>query len=109
MEESRAGKQHDRVSVLGRSFWLSSWKVKGWRGQEPREGTGTVTQKGEEGPMLGVGWLGWELLGCEGGAGAGRRQSRCWGEGGWTCGLPALPLRLGPTWERLRLTLYSAL
>lgn len=39
--------------ILGRSFWLSSWKAKGWWGQKPREGTGTVTQKGEEGPMLG--------------------------------------------------------
>lgn len=59
--------------------------------------------------MLAVGWPGWELRGCEGGGGAGRRQSGSWGAGEWICGSPALPLRLGPTGERLRLTLSSAL
>lgn len=69
--------------------------LKGWKGQEPREETGTAAQAGEEDPGWVVGWTGWGLLGCGGEEGTRRRQRESWNEGEWPQVLPALPLRAG--------------
>lgn len=85
MEESGAGKQHDQICFRRIPLALAlEGELKGWRGQEPREGT---AQAGEEGPTPGGGlhkagnclMRGWG--GGEGGgrAGPGGRVAGAWG------------------------------
>lgn len=70
--------------------------MKGWRGQEPREGTGAALRQERRDPgwvmswvRLGIAWM-W---GREAGAERRRAGARVRVDG--TCGLPGLPLRAG--------------
>lgn len=93
MEESGAGKQRDQICFRRIPLALVlEGELKGWRGQEPREGT---AQAGEKGPTPGGGLhkAGNCLM-----RGRGRRQSRSRREGGWGLGLRPFPSGQGSTW-----------